>query len=275
MLILFLVLIVVIALLYLFLIFPTRNKRINEFVGTRYAHRGLHDDKVPENSMAAFKRAVEYGFGIELDVRLSKDGELVVFHDDDLQRMVGCHGSTTDYTAKELSEMSLLGTKEGIPLFRDVLKMVNGRVPLLVEIKELATEKDVAPAAAMLLREYEGAYIVESFNPLSLMRYASVNPNVPRGILSQDYLKYPEFQAPLYFLLQFLLLNRVCSPSFIAFRKNHVKKNPSFHIARLLGAATFAWTVTSEEQEREAFKQGFDTVIFEGYIPGEKKKKEE
>ena len=258
---------IVIALLYALLVLPSRNDRINAFVGQRYAHRGLHDDKIPENSMAAFERAVEMGFGIELDVRLSKDGKLVVFHDDTLQRMVGIHGSTTDYTAYELAAMSLNGTEEGIPLFKDVLKLVDGRVPLLIEIKELAKEKEVAPALAMMLRSYEGPYIVESDNPLALGRFAKILPHVPRGILSQNYYKYPEFHSALFLALQFLLLNRICRPSFVAYHKNHTKYNPSFHLARLMGAATFAWTVKSEEEEKEALKAGFDTVIFEGYIP--------
>lgn len=270
-----LIIILVIIGIYLLLIFPVRNKRINEFVGTRYAHRGLHDEKIPENSLAAFERAVEMGFGIELDVRLSSDGEVVIFHDDTLDRMVGCHGSTKDFTAKELSEMKLLSTEEGIPTLNQVLKLVDGRVPLLIEIKESAMEKDVAPRAATLLRGYRGAYIVESFNPLSLGRFAKINPKVPRGILSQNYLKYPEYRAPLFFLLQFLLLNRFGRPSFVAFHKNHTKKNLSFHLARLMGAATFAWTVKSEEEEKSAFKAGFDTVIFEGYIPGGAAEKKE
>lgn len=267
----FLIIILAIIGIYLLLILPSRNKRINEFVGFRYAHRGLHNDEIPENSMAAFRRAVEGGFGIELDVRLSKDGELVVFHDDSMERMVGCHGSTTDYTADELSKMSLAGTEEGIPTLAQVLELVDGRVPLLIEIKEQAVEKDVSVALAMMIRSYHGPYIVESFNPLSLRRFAKVNSKVPRGILSQGYLKYPEYRAPLYFMLQFLLLNRLCRPSFVAFNKNHAKKNLSFILARLMGAATFAWTVKSEDEEKKAFVNGFDTVIFEGYIPGDKK----
>lgn len=274
MLVLLIIFLVIIG-IYLLLIFPVRNKRINEFVGTRYAHRGLHDENNPENSLAAFERAVDMGFGIELDVRLSSDGEVVIFHDDTLDRMVGCHGSTVDFTAKELSEMKLLGTEEGIPTLNQVLKLVDGRVPLLIEIKENAMEKEVAPKAAALLRGYRGAYIVESFNPLSLGRFAKVNPKVPRGILSQNYLRYPEHRAPLFFLLQFLLLNRLGNPSFVAFHKNHTKKNLSFHLARLMGAATFAWTVKSEEEEKSAFKAGFDTVIFEGYIPGGAAEKKE
>ena len=266
MLVVLLILLIIIG-IYILLVMPAHNKRINEFVGTRYAHRGLHDETIPENSLAAFARAVEMGFGIELDVRRSADGELVVFHDDSLERMVGCHGSTRDFTAKELSAMSLAGTKEGIPTLNQVLKLVDGKVPLLIEIKENAVEKDIAAETAELLRGYRGAYIVESFNPLSLRRFRKVNSKVPRGILSQGYLRYSEYKAPLYFLLQFLLLNRLSRPSFVAFHKNHAKKNLSFILAKLMGAATFAWTVKSEEEEKQAFNNGFDTVIFEGYIP--------
>ncbi len=262
-----LLILIILAVIYIAAIHPVRNDRINNFVGTRYAHRGLHDDEVPENSLLAFERAVEGGFGIELDVRLSQDGKLVVFHDESLRRMVGIHGNTTDYTAVELAGMSLKGTEETIPQLKEVLDLVDGRVPLLIEIKENAKEKGVAEELAMLLRSYEGPYIIESFNPLSLHRFAKVLPHVPRGILSEEYLRYPEFHEPLFFFLQYLMLNRVCRPTFVAFRKNQVKWNPSFHLARLMGAATFAWTVRSEEEEKEAFKAGFDTVIFEGYTP--------
>ena len=253
--------------IYVLLVMPSRNDKINDFVGTRYAHRGLHDDKIPENSMAAFEKACEMGFGIELDVRLSSDEKLVVFHDEALDRMVGVHGSTADYTAVELAGMSLKGSDEGIPQLKDVLKMVNGRVPLLIEIKETAKEKSVATVLAMLLRSYEGPYIVESFNPTSLSRFAKVLPHVPRGILSHSYRKYPETQGFVFFLLEFMLFNRLARPCFVAFRQKHANNNPSFHIARLLGASTFAWTVRSAEEEKEALKAGFDTVIFEGYIP--------
>ncbi len=269
-----LILLLVILLLYLIAIHPAKNDKINEFVGHRYAHRGLHDDKIPENSLAAFRRARDRGFGIELDVRLSKDGKLVVFHDETLERMVGIHGSTTDYTAVELAGMSLKGTEEGIPQLKEVLKLVNGKVPLLIEIKELSKEKEVAPALAMMMRSYEGPYIVESFNPTSLSRFRKVLPHVPRGILSQSYHKYPEFQSETFLALEFLLLNFIGRPCFVAFRKNHIKHNISFHLCRLMGASTMAWTVLSEEDEKMAFKAGFDTVIFEGYIPGEEKAEE-
>ncbi len=264
-----------IALIYLAAIHPTRNDMISTFIGIRYAHRGLHDSEAPENSLAAFKRAVDHGFGIELDVRLSSDGKLVVFHDESLKRMVGPHGRVSDFTAVELAGMSLLGTEEGIPQLKEVLKLVDGKVPLLIEIKESAKEKDVSEALAMLLRSYEGPYVVESFNPASLRRFAKVLPYVPRGILSQSYHKYSDYRHPIYFALEFLLLNRICRPSFVAFHKKHTKWNLSFKLTKLMGAATFAWTVRSEEEEKAAFKAGFDTVIFENYIPGSKQKEDE
>ncbi|MBQ8322056.1 MAG: glycerophosphodiester phosphodiesterase [Clostridia bacterium] len=252
--------------IYLLLIYPIRNDRINGFISNRFAHRGLHSAGVPENSMAAFKAAVDHGFGIELDVRLSKDGELMVFHDDDLERVVGSRGSVIDFTADELADMSLMGTGEGIPRFADVLKMVDGRVPLLVEIKEMPNDSSVSVAAANMLKEYKGPYIIESFNPLSLMRVARILPKVPRGILSQRYLNYPQYRAPLYLALQALLLNRLCKPTFVAYHHQHAS-SISLKLARLLGATTYAWTVRSPEEESVAFANGFDSVIFEGYVP--------
>ena len=252
--------------IYVLLIYPVRNDRINNYITNRFAHRGLHSDGAPENSMAAFKAAVRHGFGIELDVRLSKDGELVVFHDDDLERVVGSRGAVKDFTADELSKMRLMGTGEGIPRFADVLKMVDGRVPLLVEIKELPNDSAVSVAAAKMLKGYKGPYIIESFNPLSLMRVAKILPKVPRGILSQRYLNYPQYRSPLYLALQALLLNRICKPTFVAYHHRHAS-SISLKLARLLGAVTYAWTVRSPEEESVAFANCFDSVIFEGYVP--------
>ncbi len=253
--------------LYLILIAPTKNKRIEEYKTTLFAHRGLHNGERAENSMSAFSAAVEGGYGIELDVRLSSDGELVVYHDDTLDRVCGVSGRVDGYTADELSKMSLSGTDDGVPLFVDVLKLVAGKVPLLVEIKEDAGKYAVSDKTAEILASYDGPYIVESFNPLSLGNIAKKLPDIPRGILSQNYCKYETYRKPLYFLLRCLLLNRVCKPSFIAYDHKDYKC-VSLRIARaLFGAATFAWTVRSKEEEAAAREHGFDSVIFESYIP--------
>ena len=251
---------------YLVLIAPVRNKRIDEFKSVLYAHRGLHGNGRAENSMSAFLAAVEAGYGIELDIRLSSDGELVVFHDDTLNRVAGVDGRVDAYTAEQLGQMRLNGTDDGVPTFRDVLAAIDGRVPLLVEIKEDQGSYKVSDAAAEMLKDYNGKYIVESFNPLSLGNFAKKLPEVPRGILSQNYQKDEKYRALKYRLLGALLLNRVCKPCFIAYDHRDSKRLSLRIVRRLFGAATLAWTVRSPEEERAARDKGFDSVIFENYL---------
>lgn len=259
--------IVFLLLVYLILIAPGRRGNIADFKSVKFAHRGLHGQTKAENSMSAFRAAVDVGFGIELDIRLSKDDELVVFHDDTLDRVVGREGRVDEFDADELAKMSLSGTEDGVPRFSEVLELVGGKVPLLVEIKEDPGNCAVSTAAAKMLAEYSGPYIVESFNPLSLSNFAKHLPRVPRGILSHRYYKYEKYRKPLYFLLQCLLLNRVCRPAFIAY-DHRDSKALSLRIARrLFGVITFAWTVRSAEEEKAAKENGFDSVIFENYIP--------
>ena len=251
---------------YLILIAPSKHKDMKKYSKIKFAHRGLHGEGRAENSMSAFKAAVEAGYGIELDVRLSGDGELVVFHDDTLNRVVGIDGRVDEYTADQLAGFKLSGTNDGIPRFSQVLEAVGGRVVLLVEIKEDAGNHAVSEKTAQMLADYDGPYIVESFNPLSLATISKRLPRVPRGILSHKYYAFEQYRKPLYFLLQCLLFNRVCKPAFIAYDHRHAGCI-SLRVARLMGAVTVAWTVKSAEDEAAAYKNGFDTVIFEGYLP--------
>ena len=254
---------------YLVAIAPARRPLGEPFISAKYAHRGLHDEKMPENSLAAFAAAVELGFGIELDVRLSKDGRLVVFHDDTLNRMCGIDARVDEKTYDELLEYRLLDSDCKIPTFREVLEVVAGKVPLLIEIKEDAGNDKVSLTLAEELSGYDGPYIIESFNPLSLGVIKEIMPDVARGFLSQRFLKNENkaYHKPLYFVLQNLLLNRIASPAFIAYDING-RDSISLRIARrLLGAVTVAWTVRSAEEEAIAKKAGFSTVIFENYIP--------
>lgn len=251
---------------WLILVAPGKKKGVSDYKGALFAHRGLHGDGRAENSASSFRAAVEAGYGIELDVRLSKDGKLVVFHDDTLERVVGREGRVDSYTAEELGKMSLDGTADGVPLFCDVLEMIGGRVPLLVEIKEDAGDSRVSAAAAEMLAGYGGPYLVESFNPLSLANFSKRLPGVACGILSHRYYAYESYRKPLYFLLQCLLLNRVCRPAFIAYDHRHAG-SLALRASRALGAVTFAWTIRSEEEQRVALEKGFDGVIFENYLP--------
>lgn len=232
-----------------------------------YAHRGLHNGERAENSMSAFRAAVEGGYGIELDVRLSRDGKLVVFHDDTLDRVCGREGKVIDFTADELATFSLNGTSDGIPLFTDVLRLVDGRVPILVEIKEDPGNSRVSEKTCEILRDYEGEYIIESFNPLSLRTVKGIMPHIPRGILSHRYYSYEQYRKPLYFILQSLLLNFLYRPAFIAYDHRHASAFGLRLIRTLFRTPTLAWTVRSAEEEATARKNGFDGIIFESYIP--------
>ena len=252
---------------YLVLIAPGKRRGVKKYVGTKFAHRGLHDETRAENSMSAFRAAVDAGFGIELDVRLSSDGELVVFHDDTLERVVGKEGRVDAFTADELSKMSLSGTDDGVPRFSEVLSLVDGRVPLLVEIKGDPGNTKVSTRTAEMLKEYNGDFLVESFNPLSLRNVKKTLHNTPCGVLSHKYYEYEKYRKPLYFLLQILLLNCLCRPAFIAYDHRHYKCSSLRTLRTLFGVTTFAWTIRSEEEETEAYKHGFDGVIFENYVP--------
>ena len=210
-------------LLYIFLIFPSgRKKKTAEFFSAQkfYAHRGLHGGGVPENSLRAFDLACEAGYGIELDVHITADGELVVFHDDTLDRMTTESGRVDERNAADLKAIKLAASEEGIPTFREVLELVDGRVPLLVEIKEDAGKLGVTRKTAEMLAKYKGDYIIESFNPLAIAEIKKLMPNVIRGVLSQNFLEKKEYKKPLYGLLQCLVLNVLARPDFIAFDHN-------------------------------------------------------
>jgi glycerophosphoryl diester phosphodiesterase len=263
------IIIVVLLLIYLFLIAPKKRKDMEKFKSKMYAHRGLHNEERAENSLSAFKAAVDAGFGIEMDVRLSKDRKLVVFHDDTLDRVCGVSGKVVDFTADELAKLSLNGTGEGVPTLKEVLAVVDGKVPLIIEVKEDSGDAAVSAAVEKELFPYKGAFVLESFNPLTVARVSKSFPEVCCGFLSRHFTKDPEHKGNiLYFALQHLLFNRICNPSFIAYHHEHYYM-PVLRLVRLLGARTVAWTVRSKEEELAAYEHGFDTIILENYIPAQ------
>lgn len=262
----------VFVVLYMYLIAPrlTKKNQLEVFKGRYYAHRGLHDNKsdAPENSLLAFQRAVDSGYGIELDVQLTKDEVMVVFHDDFLERVCGVEGKVNDYTYSELLEMNLLKTEQKIPTFQMVLDLVDGKVPLIVEIKMSDANKRVCEVLDHLLQEYRGDYCVESFNPLAVRWYKKHNANVIRGQLSSALNQESGKKSIVYFLVEHLLTNELTRPDFIAY--NHLFKK---RLGRLVCKNVFrcvgvTWTIKSQE-ELDRAKKDFDIFIFEGFIPVE------
>ena len=237
-----------------------------------FAHRGLHDNKsgAPENSMPAFRKAVEKGYGIELDVQLSSDGVPVIFHDLDLARACGVQGLVRERTYEELQTLRLFGSEEKIPALKDFLEMVDGRVPLIVEFKSEDSDLTLCRVIAPMLRAYKGAYCIESFNPLVLLWYRIHQPKVMRGQLSDGFIHIPKYRAlnkaPITIPVQFLIPNFLSKPDFIAYNHKY-ERNISRRICRnLYKAKAAAWTIKSQSELEEA-KKSFDVFIFDSFIP--------
>ena len=256
--------------LWLYMITPStrRKEEMKKYKSAKYAHRGLFNSESAENSMSAFKAARDAGFGIELDVRLSKDGKLVVFHDETLNRVCGVDGKVKDFTAEELSKLSLSDTGEGVPAFKELLALIDGRVPLIIEMKQEVGESGVAEALKRELEGYSGPYVAESFNPYALKSLRKCAPEILRGMLSMEYSKTEKFGGKIvYTLLEKLLLNFIARPDFIAYDHTGYRVSALGTVKRLFDTTLVAWTVKSPEEEKAAYDHGFDAVIFEGYIP--------
>ncbi len=259
---------------YLISLKPNRNRgdRFRPFEEGYIAHRGLFDNEssYPENSGAAFARAVEHGYGIELDVQITKDEKLVVFHDDNLLRMCGEERKVKDCTFEELQQYCLLTSKERIPLFRDVLDIIDGKVPVIVEIKSSYFWLETTKVTAEILDGYKGCYCVESFHPFVLEWFKRNRPETIRGQLSTDYFRD---KHPMSFFVKFimtnLLLNWKVKPDFISY--NHIYKNQfSYRLLRkLYHIKNVAWTVRSQQELDEA-EDVFSCIIFDSFIPRKK-----
>ena len=265
-----LIVVVVLAVLYLLMIMPRMMHKPDRtpYLRVLYAHRGLHDNETqaPENSLAAFQKAVDAGYGIELDVQLSKDKIPVVFHDFTLKRICGVEGKVADYTYEELRKFHLAQSDQTIPKFSEVLKLVDGKVPLIVELKIEGLNTEVCPLADELLCAYQGAYCIESFNPLGVKWYRDHRPEVFRGQLAEQFLKHQEFHSPLYLVLQNLLFNFLTKPDFIAYNHKHAKTLSLRICHRMYHNVAAAWTIKSQA-ELDAARKYFDIFIFDSFIP--------
>ena len=264
------IILILFILLYWFAIFPetSRQKRMKAFHGIMFAHRGLHSKAhgIPENSMAAFKAAIQKNYGIELDLHLTRDGKRVVFHDDDLKRVCGRPERPEDLTAEELTKCTLLGTSEHIPLFRDVLALVNAQVPLLVELKIPERNMQICKEAYEMLRTYHGAYLLESFNTEGLYWFRKNAPEVLRGQLSSRLTKET---SDVSWILRFLVENLWCNflgrPDFIAYKLADLPKLSLTLLRSFLGTTIAVWTLRTKEAIREG-KQEYDIQIFENPV---------
>lgn len=277
----FLIVFLCLLLIYLIAIAPRliNRKDLTRWKGEFFAHRGFHSSKanIPENSLLAFKKAVEHGYGIELDIRLTKDRIPVVFHDADLSRMCQVDKQINELTLAELDHYPLDQMSEKIPTLESVLSMVDGKVPLIVEFKADDRDLSVCQSSQPLLDAYKGDYCIESFNPLVLLWFKKNHPDVIRGQLSSKMItENKDGDKRLNFMLQHMLFNFITKPDFIAFNHKYTRLL-SFQICRkLFRAPSFAWTIETLD-ELEKSKKKFDSFIFEKFLPHDmiyKKQKE-
>lgn len=249
--------------LMLIMIKPGSKRDVSYFKTKMYAHRGLHGNGVPENSITAFKMAREQGYGVELDVQMTRDGQLVVFHDGNLKRMTGVDGFVRDYTFAELQEFRLADSDERIPLFTDVLDVLKD-TDLICEIKGDNGPKcyELCRRTMNCLLKYKGAYCVESFSPF-LVRWVKKNyPQVIRGQLSCNFKEDANMNPFLKFAMKHLLVNLLSRPDFVAYRH---QDTDSFGFKLCKGVYRpflVAWTAKGKAEQLKAWGN-FDSVIFE------------
>ncbi|MCH5153720.1 MAG: glycerophosphodiester phosphodiesterase [Clostridiales bacterium] len=228
------------------------------------SHRGLHDsDNIPENSLPAFENSVKHGYAIELDVRLIDDQTVIVFHDEKLSRMTNRDGYVSTLKASDLSEIKLLKTDISIPTFEQVLETVNGKVPLLIEIKRAEQAFGLEEKIIDMLKSYDGDYAVQSFDPRSMHYFYKNAPHIMRGQLS-SYFHHNDIDVPRREKkrLKKLKYNDLSHPNFISYKATNL---PNKYVTAT-GLPVLAWTIRGELEAQKAQKF-CDNYIFEGFIP--------
>ena len=240
-----------------------------------HAHRGLYaqDQSVPENSLPAFAAAAEKGYGMELDIQLSLDGEVVVFHDDTLARMCGIDGRVDAFPLARLREMPLAGTAERIPLLTEVFDTVAGKAPIIIELKTGPRNEELCRKGLALMRAYQkqygGAFCVESFDARILAWFRKNAPVILRGQLTDSPRALGSGHPVLDFIAGNLLSNVIARPQFIAHGPG--RKTALARFAEACGAMPVYWTAKPGD-DAAALEEYYDAVIFEHYAPKPKYK---
>lgn len=258
-------LLIVLFIVFLILTKPNKIRDTQYFHTKMYAHRGLHGNGIPENSIAAFKLAVENGYGVELDTQMTRDGKVVVFHDGTLKRMCGVDGYLKDFTYEELQKFRLAGTDERIPLFEDVLEVL-GKTDLICEIKGDNGNHcyELCEKTYNHLMNYKGRFVVESFIPYLLKWFRKNHPEVIRGQLSCNMKDELNQKWYVRFMMTHLLVNIISKPDFIAYKHQDIDAFGYRLCKRVYHPFVIAWTARGEEEQKSAWGS-FDSVIFEQF----------
>jgi glycerophosphoryl diester phosphodiesterase len=245
-------------------------------MSTPIAHRGLHDKNLPENSLGAFLAAAKAGYGIELDVHLAADGRLVVSHDSNTKRVAGVYASLRDTSSSKLTKMHLGNSKYHIPLLQEVLAAVGGAVPIVVEVKTGTSAKKIVPVLLQELKNYEGEYALQSFDPRIVWWLKKHAPQVPRGQLAGSFsydMRHGKWSdpfskdnpLPLRFLLRNMVMNFLTKPDFIGYEAASMP-NRIVRFWRKPGMPLLLWVVNTDDRVKLA-KNCRANIIFEDIRP--------
>lgn len=226
------------------------KKNIDFILSAPIAHRGLHGDGVPENSLKAFESACKAGYIIELDVHLASDGKIIVFHDDNLKRMSGSDMFTKNLSSQDLKTMRLKNSRQHIPLLSEVLDLVNDRVPLIIEVKNDVRAKEICPVLLKELSDYAGRFVVKSFDPRILHYFRKNAPYIGRGQLVTNNNAF----------LKNMCLNWWTRPDFISYDVRCLPNRRVENVRKKI--PVLGWTVRTKADFAIA-KKYCDNYIFE------------
>ena len=225
------------------------------------AHRGLHNESTPENSMAAFKAAVDADFPIEIDVQITKDKVPVVFHDDNLERLTGLKKRVTRVKFRDLMKLSIEGTDLHIPTLKEFLEFIGGRVPILVELKKNRGSRGIERVVVEMLQKYVGEFAIQSFHPIAIRKVRKLDPALYCGLLSS---KLEEMK--LMFLKKAAVKNArlffMAKPDFVSFEINSFPNDRVKRFREELKLPIIGWTIKTKEDVERA-REYCDGIIFE------------
>ncbi|MDD3831595.1 MAG: glycerophosphodiester phosphodiesterase family protein [Clostridia bacterium] len=230
---------------------------------TAVAHRGLHNEQVPENTLEAFQLAVDSHYGIEMDLQMTADGQIVVFHDDNMKRLTGLDADIREQNWDDIKQLGILGSQQTIPTFTQFLELVNGAVPLIIEIKDHKNIGVAEHTIATILDNYKGEYCIESFNPFIVKWWAENRPDTVRGQLS-CYFRDSNLAWYKKIMLKNLFFIRSNKSQFIAYDIDDIATPMIKRLKKRL--PIIAWTVRSQ-QEIDNKREYFDNIIFEHFTP--------
>lgn len=233
-------------------------KNLNFLKNNLIAHRGMHNNiDIPENSIKAFKEAIKNKYIIELDIHLLKDNTIVVFHDDNLKRMTGINKNIKDYTYEELKKISLLNTKYTIPTFKEVLELIDGQVPVIVEFKYDRKAGLLENEAVKLLDNYKGLFCVKSFNPMSVRWFKKHRKNYIRGLLVDN-----KWTNKKEIISSSMILRFICKPDFLSCKYSIIDKRRVKKMSKKI--PVLGWTIKNKTNYLK-YKDKFYNIICENF----------